>query len=282
MKKLRITALLIVTAIVLTILSGCTEVELSYTVLDLATVTDVIGGQRSCEVPGWSYEKQNPHEDASAPAEATVEFNGETYTGSYDGSFIWMPNPFVSHCYKAEMEDGTSVDFRINSLTGEMTYISFYNMTEQGTLTEEAESRKIADTVAKNYISLKDYKVKVESFYDNTAFAYTYYRAVSGYETTDHIRIFVKNGVVSNCDVAMAGTFKKVKKLTIDEERATSAIKAKIQQIYGHLDTMTGYTIQKTEWVKAPDGQYGRLYRIDVDFREGTSSYGAIVDLLLI
>lgn len=283
MKKWKIITLLIGAIIMFSKLSGCGEIELSFTVLDLATVSDGIGELRTCEVPEWSYEQCNPHEDASAPAEMTVTFNGKTYTGTYIDSFTTIPNTFASHHYKVDTKDGTVVSFDTNAQTGALTRFSLYNKAKNEVTMDETDCRKIADGLAKEYISLKDYKVKTEGFYDNTAFAYTYYREVSGYETTDSIRIFVDgDGTVTNCDVSMAGTFQDVKKIVIDEEKAITAIDAKIQEIYGHLDTMTGYTIRRTQWVKAPNGQYGRLYRIDVDFRDGSSSYGAIVNLLLV
>lgn len=280
MKKLKITALLTIAVLVLAMFSGCTEQKLAYTALGLDTVSDGITGKiYASEVPGWSSEKRNPHNDSAAPAEASVIFNGVTYTGSYMTSFVWMPNTFVSHAYKLYLDNGKRVDFRINSKTGELAFISFvYIEPEQTTPVEETECRKTADAVADDYISLEDYHVKVDSN-GGDGYTYTYYRMVSGYITTDRIRIYVReNGEVGSCDISMVGTFKNIKKLEIDEDKATAAIEEKLHQLYGDIE----YTIMQKEWVKTPDGQYGQLYSIKVRQKNDHPEGGYLTDLLLV
>ena len=278
--------ILVLVALLLLAFSGCAEKELAYTVLDLGSVSDGVGGKHTSDVPEWSYEKLNPHDDASAPVEMTVTFNGKTYTGSYDGSYTRMPNTYVSPSYKGNTEDGKIVFFYVNANTQELTCISLHRKTEQaGKIVDETVCREAADDLAGNYISLKDYMVKEDSYkdYDYTAYAYTYYREVSGYETTDMLRIVVDgNGNITSCDMSMIGTFKDVKNLSIDEEKATTVIEAKLQDIYGHLGTMTGYTVKKKQWVKTADGQCGRLYTIDVNFRDGSDLRGAVIKLLIV
>lgn len=286
MKKLRITALLTAAVLMLLMFSGCAEKEMAYTVLDVGSVSDGIGGKHTSDVPEWSSEKLNPHDDVAAPAEMTVTFNGKTYTGNYEGSYTRMPNTYVSHSYMGSMEDGSIAYFYVNAQTGELTSFSTYRKTEQaGKAVEETACRKVADELAGNYISLKDYKVKADPFkdYDFIRYTYTYYREVSSYETTDMLRIVVDGyGNVTSCDMSMVGTFKDVKKLSIDEEKATSVIEAKLQDIYGHLGTMTGYTVKQKQWVKTADNQCGRLYTIDVNFRDGNDSSGTVIKLLVI
>lgn len=286
MKKLRITALLTVTVLILLMFGGCAEKEMAYTVLDLGSVSDGIGGKHTSDVPEWSSEKLNSHDDVTAPAERTVTFNGKTYTGNYEDSYTRMPNAYVSHSYMGNTEDGNLVYFYVNAKTQELTCISLYRKTEQaGKAVDEAACRKVADELADDYISLKDYKVKEDSYkdYDFIRYTYTYYREVSGYETTDMIRIVVDgNGVVTSCDMSMVGNFKNVKKLSIDEEKAMSVIEAKLQDIYGHLGTMTGYTVRQKQWVKTADDQCGRLYTIDVSFRDGNDLSGTVIKLLIV
>lgn len=280
MKKLKIPALLMTVAAVLAMFSGCTEQKLAYTALGLDTVSDGITGKiYTSEVSEWSFEKRNSHKDASAPAEATVTFNGVTYTGSYETSFVWMPNAFVSHAYEQKLEDGVSVTFRINSKTGKLTFISIYHMNqEQTTPVEEAQCRKTADAIADDYISLKDYKVNVD-IGRGGGYSYTYYREVNGYATTDMMRVYVReNGEFGSCDIAMVGTFKDVKKLEIDEEKAATAIEEKLQLLYGEVE----YTVVNKEWVKTPDGQCGRLYRLKVRQKDDHPEGGFLTDLLLV
>ena len=286
MTKLRKTALLTVLMLMLSMFSGCKEKELSYTVLDIGSVSDGIGGIHTSDVPEWSSEKLNPHDDTTAPKEMTVTFNGKTYTGSYEGSYTRLPNTYVSHSYMGKLEDGNLVYFYVNGKTQELTSISLYRKTEQaGKTVDEAACRKVADELAGKYISLKDYKVKVDPFkdYDFIRYTYTYYREVSSYETTDMLRVVVDgNGVVTSCDMSMVGTFKDVKKISIDEGKATSVIEAKLQDIYGHLGTMTGYTVKQKQWVKTADDQCGRLYTIDVNFRDGNDLSGTVINLLIV
>ena len=285
MKKMRIMSLLIVAVMVLAMLGGCAKTELTYTVLEFGTSDGVDQGKHTQDIPEWSSEKVDPHADASAPAEISVAFNGVTYTGNYEWSETRMPNAFVSHIYKQKLENGDTVRFRIHAQTHELTFISINHKMEESASLEEAECRKIADAVADDYISLKDYKVKVDSNkdYDYRSYTYTYYREVSGYETTDRIRIVVKgNGVISSCDKSMVGTFKNVKRLAIDEEKATVAVSEKLKDIYGHLGTMTGYTIRSKEWVKTADDQCGWLYTVDVDLRDGNYLFRSMIKLLLV
>lgn len=279
--------MLIAAVLLLTMLGGCseTEKEIEYKVLESGVSDGMDKGKHTSDIPEWSYEKRNSHDDATAPAEMSVTFDGVTYTGNYKRSYTMMPNTFVRHVYNGKTEDGTLVYFEVHEKTQDLMSVWFVGGFEQTTPKKESECRKIADAIADDYISLKDYKVKLEPYdrYDYTSYTYTYYREVSGYETADRMRIVVgTDGMVKSCDVSQLGIFKGVKKLVVDEEKATAAIEAKLQEMYGHLDVEMEHRISKTEWVKTADGQIGRLYEISVDLRDGQYLTGSVVELLLI
>lgn len=282
MKCLRITALLTVAIILFAMLGGCGEKEMAYKVLESGSSDGMDKGKHTSDIQEWSYEKRNPHDDATAPAEMSVTFDGVTYNGTYQRSYTTMPNTFVSHRYKGKTENGKTVNFSVHAQTHKLAFISIsYKLVQEATKDED-ECRKIADAIADDYISMKDYKVKVDKN-ESLSYTYTYYREVSGYETADRMRIVVGgDGVVRSCDVSQLGTFKGVSKLAIDEEKATVAIEAKLQEMYGHLDVEMEHWVSKIEWVKTADGQIGRLYEIQVDFRDGQFLTGSVVELLLV
>ena len=129
MKKVSTIARLLVITFILFVLVGCSKKEMTYTVLNVGTVSDGSGGKHIAEVPEWSSEKLNPHKDYSAPAEMAVKFNGNVYIGNYNASYTKMPNAYASHNYTCKLEDGSFVDFDVNAKTYELTYISIFRET---------------------------------------------------------------------------------------------------------------------------------------------------------
>ena len=59
----------------------------------------------------WSIENTWEHQDASAPKEATVYFNGKRYTGQYDYTRVDVPATYPAHRYR-----GDGFSFAINAM----------------------------------------------------------------------------------------------------------------------------------------------------------------------
>ena len=205
------------------------------------------------------------YQDASAPKNATVVFNGETYTGQYLRSDCLPPNTYVSHKYK-----GDHVYFDINADTGELAFIFFPHEYARNETKEEPACRQIADGIAQKYISLDEYQVSVQARTvnkNNHSYLYTYYKEISGYKTSDVLSIAVDgNGTIGNCGFLMLGAFKDKTDVVIDEDKAKEAVEKKIKALYAsHLDSLT-FDVHNKQLTKLDKGELAVLYTIDVSY----------------
>lgn len=205
-------------------------------------------------------------QDETAPKEATVTFNGVTYTGAYDSTMAVAPYPFKMHQY-----DGDNVYFDINSDTGELVSISLTRDTMQYISTVDEEyCRQIADALADDYIDLKKYKVESEKldFYDNFRCRFNYYREIGGYKTADGLEIIVDgNGEILLFRSYILGSFSNVlhvKKL--DEDKVDETLNEAILKFYEPLhekERIEYKMIDDVMLIKTPDNKIAYLYYVN-------------------
>ena len=154
----------------------------------------------------------------------------------------------------------------------------------------EADCRKIADDLAKNYISLSEYKVICHD--RSQSYQYTYYREVSGYETSDQLYIAVKaDGSISSFANLTVNSFAGITSVIIDEEKAADTLEEKMNALYSSTIGYNGFEIKDKQMVILHDGKIAILYSIETlitrnvpgpDGNEYPATLNSLEDLLLV
>lgn len=282
MKRIRTIFCIMISALLFGLLCSCSSPNTSakrYVAWEVGGYDDTDGGVHSSEFSIWSSEKLNYHQDAAAPAEITVSFNGKSYTGSYQRSAVFIPDTYLSHRYK-----GDNVFFRINAETGELVGIQFVREKAEKATISEDECRIIAEAIADDYIDLSQYQVEVDINEINENFLYgcSFYRVVDGFKMADGLTVVVDgNGNVSSFGSTMLGSFSTVDSVELDQNNAILSVEAKLNSIYGDVENRTGYEVTDIVPVKLEDGSCAWLYTIKNLFEDGAHSYGSLVQLLV-
>lgn len=266
-KRLMILLIPIVLLILIAVGVGCGSkkiADLNYTALQVGT----------SEFPLWDSSKTRDYQDKSAPKEATVTFNGKTYSGVYDCSIINVPNLYTSHKYK-----GDNFYFEINGKTGELSSIYFLDASFGGNAISKEKCKEIADLIADDYIDLSEYKV--EEYKYGSAYSFDYFREVNGYKTVDRLTVGVEeNGNVAVFGKYTLGSFENVDSIKIDEEKAKKVIEAKLKSIYKDKIDLDDYSVDNFILLKHDHDNIALLYTISFKYKTDIKN-GETVKLLL-
>ncbi len=259
--------------------TGETATIAGYEALELGGYDSLDGGAHASEYPLWSTEMLSYHQDATAPKEAVVTFQRQTYSGSYLYSAVKQPNVFISHRY-----NDSNVYFELNGETGQLTYIMFARESlPQATISESA-CRQIADAIADDYITLSDYQVTLsaQDYYENKLYSYMYYREVNGYKTSDQIHVILDgNGILSSFTMYMPGAFAAPQAAVYNKELADAALQTKLTAIYSGIPAQKDHEVNSVTLVRLEDGSCGFLYTVSNSFQEGDMITGSMVDILV-
>ena len=253
--------------------------QYDYIALEIGTFDADDGGNHTSEFALWDESKTNYHQDAKADEKASIIFNGITYFGDYQRSAIKIPNLYTSHRYK-----GDKVYFEVNSITGELASITFvYEPSVTASMSQE-QCKKIADSIADDYISIVEYRVDIteQSIESNYLYTFTYYREVSGYKTADSLTISIDgNGNISSFGKAMLGSFDEIESVSVDDKKAKNTIDAKLESIYRGNSKRKSHSVDNVVLIKLDDGTCAFLYTVDNQFEDAELSYGSRVQILM-
>ena len=269
--------------------------EYEYIAYEIGVFDASDGGNHSSEFFPWSSDKITSHYDETAPAEAVITFNGVTYTGNYLRSLTRRPNLYKAHRYEGKNESveidgktGQTVFFEINAETGEICSFTLAYEPAPSNKYDESECRRIADSVADDYLSLSDYQVIVSSEEMNgkDLHSYIYYKEYNGIRAVDWLTVSVcSNGHIQAFSTRMLGSFDGVETVDFDSEKAIIHVENKLDSIYEGSETRTGYDIYNQMLIRLPDGNFAILYTIDNRFEkvdgEVTIKSGSQVQLLV-
>ena len=253
--------------------------QYEFVALEVGSFDSSDGGQHVSEYPIWAPEKLNYHQDISAPKEASVEFNGIKYTGTYEATSVFIPNTFLQHKY-----EGKDAWFRINATTGELcNFMSLHKMADKATISE-TECREIADDIADDYIDLNKYKVvsEVRPKDENMSCVFMYYREINGYKTADYMTVAVDGtgNIISVC-IYMLGTFDDVEKIESYDDKVQEVIRNKLGVIYKENNLWKGYDEEDVILVKLDDGNIALLCTIKNEFMNGNYGFSTLTQLLI-
>jgi len=251
-----------------------------YNALQIGGADTLDGGIHASEYSIWDTSKVNYHQDKSAPSQATVSFNGITYTGTYMRSVVRVPNLYVSHRFK-----GDNVFFEINAETGELSSITFaYEPLKQASL-DKKSCEDIAKSIADKYINLDAYTMDVSTsrIYDNYLYSFNFYKEINGYKTADSLTVVVDgNGNINSFAAKMIGSFSNSESVYLDNEKMSIAIDEKLNMIYANNENRTAYDVKSILFVKLEDNSYALLCTIENEFKNSDFSSTSQLELLLV
>ena len=211
----------------------------------------------------WSIENTWEHQDASAPKEATVDFNGKRCTGQYDYTTVDIPATYPAHRYR-----GDGFSFAINAETGKLVWFEELGTTDA--VCDPQTCRDIADAFARQYISIDEYTVTVTQ--KQSACKYEYCRQVNGIRTSDRMVVWVEgDGTVSAFRLYEPRAFDGVTAV-FDEEKAFQVLKDEIEKAYKGDSGEIIIEVNDRELVKLHDGRTAMIY--DVSVEHGIGSEG--------
>ena len=195
------------------------------------------------------------YEDEAAPREATVEFEGQTYTGAYLYTEHLRGFVYPTHRY-----EGDTAFFEINN--GELRYWGLNHPADwgEGDMTAE-QCRPTADAFAARYLSLNDYQVSVTDSKKWYTFSYTH--AIEGYQVFDSLSVSVsKSGRIIFFGTINLGSFADVASVKVDPDEIKTAIENRLNETGAEW---TDYRISAQPILaRLPDGDCVIFYDIDM------------------
>lgn len=219
--------------------------------------------------PFWSHENRAGHLDESAPQTMTITFNGQTYTGTYDETYVRRYATYLEHVYRFENARGYASEFTVHAETDELMYIRFDSASELKISEEKAE--KIAFAVADQYINRDEYILTVEK--SDLAIRYHYDKYIGGVKTSEYFIVSVTGEGeildISKCNLGAfpseqeklsAGNLQKFETLSKDIGKKFAIEQAE--------KICTGYVadkmIEEKKLVALENGEIGMVYCISM------------------
>ena len=249
------------------ILTGCGNAAVSY-----STTENII----------WPIEDID---DAEAPREYTVSFQGKSYTAPYIDT---QQARFCS--YLSRQYIGEDVRFNIREDTGEIVFISIAesdNYNTEPLLDDVADPEKtaiaIADQVVADFAPLSDYERTVSAedasiekngvTYPCTIYRILYMKYRCGLPTQDLFYVTVSSkGNFDAISIGETGVFDEFPEDSIDLEEISKSVDAKIQEIYSK-DTRYPYIrheIKDQSLCYTPDHKFAVVSNVSVSMRHNT------------
>ena len=207
--------------LVLLLLSSCgiTQGDLDQSVASSQTVSNgtdlkatIVDGILS---DGQLIENSTPriYNDPDAPKTMTIEFEGETYIGTYEDTVYDVYRTKQHHNY-VFTNGGFDVDVNDGSFLG----INFENKADENPPISIEERKIIAEDIAKKYIDVSKYVLEIDENYEFFT-KYVYARYFNGYKTNEELLIVLrKSGEIMRVNLCDIGSFD-----SIDSKKKVSA-----------------------------------------------------------
>lgn len=208
MKKRKVLAVLLSLVLIISTLGGCAQ-----------------GTAYTAYRPGDQEWPEKNMDNYVAPSEASVTFNGKTYTGSYSKTTYSLEAtcPIVFYRYT-----GNGFWFTIDGDTGILREINLDYPEDRMCTFNEEHGRNVADALADDYISLEKNTVKCSVLENPHRHKYRYGRDINGFATTGGVQITLNcKGEV--CRFSQGMDFENVKSVDIDEEQVKKAVEKRYE-----------------------------------------------------
>ena len=236
MKKRKILAVLLSLVLILSAFGGCTQSKLR-----------AYSAYSSFDKIWTEYESTY-----TPPSEASVTFNGVTYTGTYSGLTFWTSKYY----YEFYSYRGDGVSFNVDA-KGRLFFLSLEHQEDKTCTFDEACWRKAADEVADDYISLDNHRVEyvvMEYPQYPHLHEYRYERDLgSGYTGSDIIIRMNCSGEI--CYFRHNIAFENVKSVVVERDKVQKAVDQCMKETYG--DRFSRWEIRFLPLIKTVSNQCG-------------------------
>lgn len=231
------------------------------------TIASILYNANAGPYEAFEVEWLDVYQDPAAPEQATVTFNGVTYTGTYQETKDLWSLPYIRHTYR-----GDGFEFEINGETGQLSEFS-NRLPDNGTaVVDKSYCRQLADSIVDDYFDLDEYLVE-EKYHDlgeNDLITYTYYKKFNGYRSVDRFWIRLNgNGEVDYFTMYGGGYLADVKSISVNKRKVKEAIREKMEEIYaGTTIPVDEFTMSDGLLVKLEDGSCALYYQVGLPERE--------------
>ena len=207
------------------------------------------------------------------PSEASVTFNGMTYTGTYSGS----TNKYSDYRYEFYSYEGDGVSFEVDA-NGRLCTLSLDHQENEVCAFDEVRWRKVADELADDYISLDTYQVRYVVNEDPHLHEYRYERDIGSDRSMCDIRIMTNcSGEI--CFFNHAIDFENVKSVDADEDKVQRAVDKYMKKQKRFGDKYTRWEIGATALTKTSSNQCAVLCRV-LPYYIGVCGYEHCADVI--
>ncbi len=252
--------------------------DIQATSIGTATVADgATGGELQIDVQ-WNWGAS--FSDDTAPQELEVVFNGQTYHGTYDHSYIVAGTDCIEHVYTFTymvtqdfvMSDGSISEFTdpydgkfyIDASTGELIGIDFTKIFDGNVTLKEAEI--IAEQAAASFTDLSEYR-RLDSDIAGRMYIFRYEKRYQRLPTREDITVIVdRGGNILSVAGGMYGMFpydQKAADVSPDVAKLTSADARKVVEAKA-ICAGKGYydraTVSETPFWGMIDGELQLIY----------------------
>lgn len=248
-----------------------------YRALDITEASDGMDPVRHVmEYTSLATNQTDSVQDASAPAQMTVTFQGKSYTGEYDYSICQFPETHKRHKY-----DGDHILFDIHAQTGKLLYFlrTDADAFDQRFVVGDEQCLELAKAAAREYIAVDDYQYEVskDDELGNHRYTVRFYREIGGYRTNDNLVITINgNGEVVAMSQTMLGSFDGVSSFELGAQAAETMLDAKVDGLYRDIENYLDYEIRTVRLITLEDGSRALYYLIDVSFDAGNEEGEAL------
>ena len=196
--------------------------------------------------------------DYVAPSEATITFNGKTYTGKHIKTEQGAGLVYLAY----SDYEGEGFSFQLNVDDGSLLRFSLDCPENTAGTFDAVQGRSVADALADDYISLDKYQV-IQDGTGEHKHDYHYVRYVEEIRTRSEVRIEMNcDGTVCYFHQFNTEDFDNVKSVSINEKRVKKAVEKKLEEAGLRFDSFEIKDSAPTMLLRTPTNQVAAFYRI--------------------
>lgn len=212
------------------------------------------------------------YEDPSVPREATITFEGVTYTGTYYKTEAGNGLRSSRHVYRIADKNVPVSSFALDASTGELRDLQSRETGHEVVISDMETMRARADAIAAGFVDLNDERREIiveesEGRYSSVSFEYRIF--INGYETTDYCTVILDKWDKDYVSVStgMPGAFADTADVEVDEQKLTEAAEAKVNEIYGGVREIESWESKYKALTKTEDGKTALRFVVEVRYK---------------
>lgn len=223
-------------------------------------------------------------QDAAAPQEMTITFDGKTYTGNYSYSICVVGCGYIKDYYQSEDPRGAFSEFSIRRETGALTGIHFatreFFARNAETPVLEDPSNMLPDMAkqwASHFIDVEAYEMYLYRTIPQqdpkmTTYIYEFVKKANGLDTTDWLQVMLSDrGILGYIGMKQPGWVDE------QEEQLQAFASVDPKALIQRDTALTNVAVRKQYYGITPEGKVVLLVNCSVTVQGGMSAGATIV-----